>query len=327
MLKLLAEAAKDRDPKIGELTKVRGLLVVDKPAGWTSHDVVAKVRQIIGIQKIGHVGTLDPDATGLLPLCVGQATRIIEYLRDIPKTYTVRMKLGEETDTEDATGKIVKRQPLNGLSEQQVRESVISFQGEILQVPPIYSALKKDGRRLYEYAREGKDVPREARKINLYEITDIQCSLPYAAFSVKCSSGTYVRSLCRDIGRALGVGAHLAELRRTNCIHFTEKDSYPLSDLIAMKRESVLSILVAMDLPLRDMASVAVQTDHVQRLCQGQPVTTEELVEEFESLKTGHIFRIYHENGTFIAIGEAGRLEGSKTALFPKKVFCDPSKN
>jgi tRNA pseudouridine55 synthase len=322
MLKSLVKEDRIREERPRSKSARDGLLVVDKPAGWTSHDVVAKMRTVLGIRKIGHVGTLDPDATGLLPLCVGQATRIVEYLLDVPKTYRVRMKLGEETDTEDASGTILQSRDLDGLIEPQIDEMISRFQGEILQTPPQYSAIKKNGRRLYKYAREGKKVQIEPRKVIIHEIYDRMLDLPYISFYVRCSSGTYIRSLCRDIGDGLAVGAHMTDLRRTECVHFSEQDAYPLSALIGMDQIEVLSKLVPMDLPLVHLEAVTVKDQAIPNVLHGRPLTQEDLVEDTKELKIGAIIRIYDAQGTFVAIGKGGR-----ESLFPRKVFCRQSNN
>ena len=304
-----------------------GLLVIDKPAGWSSHDVVAKLRKILGVRKVGHAGTLDPDATGLLPVCVGQATRIVEYLIEIPKAYRLRMKLGEETDTEDASGQVTKRHDLKGLNEEQVRSVVLGFQGDIQQVPPMFSALKKNGRRLYEYARDGEEVTRRSRSVTIYEIGDLHCDIPEISFYVRCSRGTYIRSLCRDIGRKLGVGGHLADLRRTECATFTEKDAHTLSEIDGMGREKALSLLVTMDAPLRHFTPVEVHSDRAYKICRGQDISEEDLSREPGRLHPGDLLRIYSENGTFLAIGMAGQSSSDTLIVSPKKVFCDRIKN
>ncbi len=321
-LNSLVEEKIQETPGLKERKEVHGLLIVDKPAGWTSHDVVAKLRKTLGVRKVGHAGTLDPDATGLLPICVGRATRIVEYLIEIPKAYRVQLKLGEETDTEDASGRVIKRCEPREITDSEIQAAVKRFQGEVRQVPPMFSAIRKNGRRLYEYARAGEEVPREARAVTIYDIRNLQCKLPYISFEVRCSKGTYIRSLCRDIGRELGVGAHLTELCRTESATFTEKDAYPLSELIDMEREEVLSMLIPMDLPLGHFEPVSVRSDRIRKICHGQPLTLDDLYERKEVLKMGEHLRIYSEKGRFLAIGKADRSSAGETVIRPRKVFC-----
>lgn len=193
---------------------MNGLLLLDKPAGLTSHDVVARLRTQTGIRKIGHGGTLDPFATGLLLVLLGRATRLSRFFLGMPKQYQARFRLGEESDTMDVTGKIQRRAPVD-VSPDQLRQVLCSFTGEIEQVPPMYSAIKVDGRKLYEIARKGKTMERSARKVTIFELQLSRVEPPDVEISMQCSSGTYVRSLVHDIGKALGCGALVTELRRS----------------------------------------------------------------------------------------------------------------
>ncbi len=301
-----------------------GILVVDKPGGWTSHDVVAKVRRLLGIRKVGHVGTLDPEATGLLPVCVGSATRIVEYLMELPKSYRVECILGEETDTHDATGRVVARHDPSRLSGDQIRTVIMRFRGTIEQVPPMYSAVRKNGRRLYELARRGERVPRDPRTVTLYEICEVVCSIPRISFVVRCSKGTYVRALCRDIGRELGVGAHMSRLRRIESASFVEKDAYSLDRIMEMDKEEIFSLLVPMDRALAAFQPVVVRQPGLRKVCQGQPLVEEDFSEKpvFGSWKENRMFTVYGEDGAFLAVAKAGRSASTQPALFPKKVFC-----
>ncbi len=299
-----------------------GILVVDKPAGWTSHDVVAAMRKRLGIKRVGHAGTLDPAATGLLPLCVGRATRIVEYLITLPKTYRARLKLGEETDTEDGTGRTVETRELGELTADQVRSVILGFLGEGMQIPPMYAALKVDGRRLYEYAREGDEILREPRAIHIYAIDDIAVDLPYASFRVRCSKGTYIRSLCRDMGRELGVGAHLADLRRTEGASFREADAQPLGRLMGMSPTELYDLLIPMDRPLVCFEAVTVGPEAAKRICHGQTLTGCDLQGIPDPWPVGHLVRIYGNDGMFLALGEAAFARPGEPALRPKKVLC-----
>ncbi len=306
------------------VSPVDGILVVDKPAGWTSHDVVAKCRGMMGIRKIGHAGTLDPEATGLLPLCVGRATRIVEYLMDLPKTYEVRLKLGEETDTEDGTGTMIASHDLDGISEAEILSCLTRWRGEREQVPPMYSALKQGGKRLYQYAREGKVVERKPRKVTFYEIGDLCCDLPVIDFRVRCSRGTYIRSLCRDIGRDLGVGGHMVALRRTESAGFTEADAVPLQVLLETERAEILDQLFPIDRPLVRMSPMIIRPESEIKVCSGQTLLEVDLQEREEEKLAGELVRVYGAGGQFLAIGRCESSEGVLRVV-PKKVFCRPS--
>ena len=185
---------------------VHGILNVYKEKGYTSHDVVAKLRGIIGQKKIGHTGTLDPDAEGVLPVCLGKATRLCDLLTEKEKTYEAVLLLGRTTDTQDTTGETLAVSDTEHLTEEEVRRAVLSFQGTYPQVPPMYSALKVNGKKLYELAREGKTVERKPRMVTIYGIEILSADLPRVRMEVKCSKGTYIRTLCQDIGESLGCG-------------------------------------------------------------------------------------------------------------------------
>ena len=199
---------------------LEGILPVWKPAGFTSHDVVAKVRGILSIKRIGHTGTLDPQVTGVLPLCIGRATRMVEYIQELPKEYEAVLRIGLSTDTEDMTGTVLEEVSHVSLEEDQVREVLESFIGEIEQIPPMFSAVKIDGKRLYELAREGKEVERKSRKATIFELEILELNLdqkhPEIRFRAMCSKGTYIRTLCVDIGKALGYPAVMVSLIRTS---------------------------------------------------------------------------------------------------------------
>jgi tRNA pseudouridine55 synthase len=241
-----------------------GFLLVDKPGGPTSHDVVATVRRLTGGRKVGHAGTLDPMATGLLVLGLGRATRLLRFVQGAPKTYVARMVLGVATDTLDADGAVMERRPLP-VSEDEVAAAAGRFVGSILQIPPMVSARKVEGRRLYELAREGKTVEREARRVEIegIEILDFSpCDYPEVLFRVRCSSGTYVRSLADDIGRALGGRAHLSSLRRHRIGSLSVDEAWSpaeLEDLAVQARFE--DALVPPGRGLADLPSVTVDDD------------------------------------------------------------------
>lgn len=207
---------------------VFGFVNVNKPHGVTSHDVVARTRRTLGLKKVGHAGTLDPMATGVLILCLGGATRLSEYVMDTTKRYRATVRLGVETDTYDAEGQVVAERDASGITRKDVQRLLPTFVGEIEQVPPMYSAIKQRGRKLYELARAGEVVEREARQITIHALELVDWSPPQVTLDVTCSAGTYIRSLAHDLGSALGIGASLAGLERTVSGSFTIDDSVGL---------------------------------------------------------------------------------------------------
>ncbi|MEJ8546439.1 tRNA pseudouridine(55) synthase TruB [Brevibacillus borstelensis] len=221
------------------MSKVHGVVVLDKPAGLTSHDCVARIRRMFGTKKVGHTGTLDPDVTGVLPICIGNATRLVEYLQDLPKKYDVVMRLGSSTTTEDASGEVVEQKHVASgeMTQEKIKEAFSRFLGEIEQTPPMYSAVKVNGKRLYDLAREGIVIERDARKVTIYELdfhhVKTDGEFVDIAFSCTCSKGTYVRTLCVDLGRTLGYPAHMKQLRRVKSGPFLEKEAIPLERLEA----------------------------------------------------------------------------------------------
>ena len=194
---------------------VNGILNVYKEKGYTSHDVVAKLRGIVGQKKIGHTGTLDPDAEGVLPVCLGRATKVCDMLTEKDKTYEAVLLLGKETDTQDISGTVLRVGETEGLTQEQVKDCVMSFVGEYDQIPPMYSALKVNGKKLYELAREGKTIERKSRKVEIKEIRILEMALPRVRMEVSCSKGTYIRTLCHDIGEKLGCFGCMESLLRT----------------------------------------------------------------------------------------------------------------
>lgn len=275
-----------------------GVLVVRKEKGFTSHDVVAKLRGILHMKKIGHTGTLDPDAEGVLPVVLGKATRLVELLTEKQKTYEALLHLGIETDTQDMTGKVLGELPVT-VSEEQVTEAVNSFLGEQQQIPPMYSALKVDGRKLYELAREGKTVERKPRTVHFYEIRILELRLPLVRLSVTCSKGTYIRTLCHDIGQKLGCGGCMEELLRTRSGQFTLEDSLTLEEIRELMEKSTLTEhLTGIQEILGEYPAVH-GTEEAERLLRNGNPVGEALVSE--SHKEGWV-RMYTGENTFIGI-------------------------
>ena len=216
-----------------------GIINVYKEKGFTSHDVVAKLRGILRMKKIGHTGTLDPAAEGVLPVCLGKGTRLCDMLTDKTKTYRAVLLLGQETDTQDTTGVVQAEYPVH-VTEEEVRKAIVSFLGDYMQIPPMYSALKVNGKKLYELARQGKEVERQARPVQILDIQIESIDLPWATFFVTCSKGTYIRTLCYDIGRKLGCGGCMESLLRTRVDRFELKDSLTLSQIEKLRDEGRL---------------------------------------------------------------------------------------
>ena len=254
------------------MTTADGLAVIDKEAGWTSHDVVAKARGVFGTRKVGHSGTLDPDATGVLLLGVGRATRLLRFLTLLPKRYVGELVLGAETSTLDASGEVTAVHDMSDVTPHQVSEAASRFVGNIMQVPPMVSAIKVGGRRLHELAREGIEVEREARPVTVHElaVAPVDASAGVYRMEVSCSSGTYVRSLAADIGSALGGGGHLRALRRVAVGSFTIEEARPV----------VSPKLLSMETALRDYPSVSVDADLSRRVANGQVLASEEIAAE-----------------------------------------------
>lgn len=226
------------------MSELTGVLAVYKPAGFTSHDVVAKARRILGMKRIGHTGTLDPQVTGVLPLCLGRATRVVEYIQELPKEYVATLRLGFASDTEDLTGTITESVEEVQVTEAEVLAVLNSFKGVISQVPPMYSAVKVDGKRLYELAREGKTVERKSREVEIYEI-EMQGMVwsgnyPDITFRALCSKGTYIRTLCVDIGRALGVPGVMVKLERTMSAGISASHCLTLEQIAEYKEAGTL---------------------------------------------------------------------------------------
>lgn len=221
---------------------INGIINVYKEKGYTSHDVVAKLRGILKQKKIGHTGTLDPDAEGVLPVCLGKGTKLCDLLTDKDKTYVAVMQLGITTDTQDMTGTVLTEQEVS-VTEEEIKTAVLSFIGEYSQIPPMYSALKVNGKKLYELAREGKTIEREPRPVKIHEITILQIDLKanQVKMSVSCSKGTYIRTLCHDIGNQLGCGASMQSLVRTKVSDFLLEDSIKLEEIQQLQEQNLLS--------------------------------------------------------------------------------------
>ncbi len=281
---------------------LHGILNVYKEKGYTSHDVVAKLRGIVGQKKIGHTGTLDPDATGVLPVCLGKATKVCDLLTDKDKTYRAILKLGISTDTQDISGKIIKEMDPKGLTEEEVRQAILSFVGDYEQVPPMYSALKVNGKKLYELARQGKTIERKSRPVKIYEIKIEEMNLPRVEFTVTCSKGTYIRTLCHDVGEKLGVGGCMEELERIAVGRFHLRDALTLKEIQEMKEEGTLEeILRPVDSVFLQYPKMQVKASYESLAFNGNPLPKKGVV-AFEAADVDQIFRLYTEEGEFLAL-------------------------
>ena len=229
-----------------QLSDQNGILLVDKAADWSSHDVVKFIRRF-GIKKVGHAGTLDPMATGLLVILVGRGTKLSNQLSGSSKIYESRLCLGIETDSQDAVGSVVKEQEVGQFDEDEIRSVFDSFNGDIEQIPPMYSALKRDGKKLYDLARKGITIEREARPVTIHELAVNRIELPYINFTVHCSKGTYVRTLCHDIGKTLGCGGHMASLRRTASGSFSIADAHPVESIKKWSKEALSDAIIKLE--------------------------------------------------------------------------------
>ena len=210
---------------------MNGIVIIDKPQGWTSQDVTARLRRVFSTRRIGHGGTLDPMATGVLPVFVGRATRGVEFFEHAEKTYETVLRLGLTTDTEDITGEVLEQRPVS-YDKEKLEETLDAFRGDILQVPPMYSALKVNGQKLYDLARKGKTVERQPRPITIHELALLEAGEETLRLRVRCSKGTYIRTLCKDIGEALGCGGCMAQLRRVSAGEYTIGEAVPLEILL-----------------------------------------------------------------------------------------------
>lgn len=269
-----------------------GLLILDKPAGLTSHDAVQRVRRLLGERRVGHAGTLDPLATGVLLVCAGWAARYVEYLVGLQKTYETTVRLGQTTATYDGEGEIVRERPVD-ISEAQLAEALDRFRGPIRQQPPIYSAVKQDGRPLYKLARRGETVDVPARDVEIYDLTVLDWRPPFLDLRVACSSGTYIRSLAHDLGEALGTGGYVAALRRTAAGAFTLDRAVALADLTP---DNAAPALLPPEVAVAHLPRLDLDIEEARRLSLGQ-----RLVADFSRLAAGPA-QAYGPGNRFIGV-------------------------
>ncbi len=279
-----------------------GFLNVNKPKGMTSHDVVDEIRRLVGREKVGHTGTLDPEATGVFPIAIGKATKTIQFLEE-GKEYRATMKLGIITDTQDMTGKIIAKNERINIPEERIKKVFKNFLGKIEQIPPMVSAVKVKGERLYKLAREGKEVERPKRTIEIYRLHLLEYKPPDITFEVSCSKGTYIRTLCHDVGKILGCGACLKSLRRTRSGIFSLKESRPLEEFRRMPKFE--RFLVSMDKALVHLPIVKINGKTKESLLHGGPIGTSGIQELSSPIKEKGLVRVHDSKESLLAIAKA----------------------
>ena len=269
---------------------MNGIVIVDKPQGWTSQDVTARLRRVFNTRRIGHGGTLDPLATGVLPVFVGRGTRAVEFFEHAEKVYEATLRLGIATDTEDITGSILQKREVH-ISEADFLRVLPQFRGKIQQIPPMYSALKVNGQKLYDLARQGKEVERQSREIEIFELTCLEFSGETARLRIHCSKGTYIRTLCKDIGEALGCGGCMETLRRVQAGEYTEAASVPLA--VLLEAETPENYLLPVDSMFCKHPAVTLTAKQEARCRNGNA---------FSVTLADETYRVYGQNGEFLAL-------------------------
>lgn len=296
---------------------INGIIIVNKETGFTSHDVVAKLRGICGQKKIGHTGTLDPAATGVLPVCLGSGTKLCDMLTDRDKEYVAELLLGVETDTQDTTGSVLRESPVT-VTEEEVSRACLSFLGDYDQIPPMYSALKVDGKKLYELARAGKEVERKARRVRILELEILEMRLPVVKLRVVCSKGTYIRTLCSDIGQKLGCGGTMQSLQRTKAGRFRLEDALTLGELQQLKDSGELERVVQpVDSLFEETPALRVTAEAARLLENGNALFPAQFAETVTPEPERWV-RVYRPDGRFAGIYA---YEEQKRWYRPVKMF------
>ena len=308
---------------------INGVINIYKERGFTSHDVVAKLRGILKQKKIGHTGTLDPDAEGVLPVCLGKGTRLCDMLTDHSKVYEAVLLLGQSTDTQDVSGNVLQEAPVD-VSEEEVREAIMSFVGPYDQIPPMYSALKVNGQKLCDLARAGKEVERKARPVEIYEIQIEEIHLPRVRMTVSCSKGTYIRTLCHDIGEKLKCHGCMESLLRTRVGQFLLKDSLTLARVEAYRDENrITEIVMPVDRVFSDCPALKLTKEAAKLGYNGNPFTSTQALTENDqmvekssdiSLDGGKWFRVYDPEGVFIGVYA---YDSKRDQFRPEKMFYE----
>lgn len=292
---------------------INGVLLLDKPLGFSSNQALQKVKWLMQAAKAGHTGTLDPLATGLLPLCFGEATKFAHHLTDADKTYFATIKLGVTTNTGDAEGEILQTRPVK-VDITQFEKALTLFQGEITQIPPMYSALKHEGKALYEYARAGVVIERKERQVHIYDIQLNTFNQDIAEITVRCSKGTYIRTLAEDIGRILGCGAHLIGLRRTETASYQIKQAITLEQFESMSAEQRIEALLPLDSAIQHLPMVILDDNSAFYLQQGQAVWQ-------SGVTMQGLLRLYTEQQQFLGLGELqsdGKIGPKRLIVYSK---------
>ncbi|MEO6118901.1 MAG: tRNA pseudouridine(55) synthase TruB [Methylotenera sp.] len=290
---------------------INGVLLLDKPLGYSSNQALQKAKWLLQAAKAGHTGTLDPLATGLLPLCFGEATKFAHYLTDADKTYVATLKLGVTTNTGDAEGEVLTISPVN-VSSTQFEQACLKFVGEVSQIPPMYSALKHEGKALYEYARAGVEIERQPRVVTIRSIAVNTFAQDVANITVSCTKGTYIRTLAEDIGNLLGCGAHLIGLRRTATANYQIAQTITLEQFEAMSEPQRLDALMPPDSAVLDFPSMILDADSTFYLQQGQAIWQSGVIPK-------GLIRLYSESQVFLGLGE----QQSDGKIAPKRLIVD----
>ncbi len=279
---------------------MNGVIVINKPYGKTSHDMVNFIRRMTGIKKVGHTGTLDPAATGVLPICIGKATKAADLLTAADKAYCAELVLGMTTDTLDAEGEVLTEQPYEHISEDVLKKSIAKFIGEIEQIPPMFSAIKKDGKKLYELARAGITIEREKRKVRIekIELLSFDQLAGIAKIRVYCTKGTYIRTLCEDIGMDLGCGAYMNSLERIKSGRFEIEESYTVEEIEKKcKSKELYKIITPVDELFSDFKKITLSKEKAERVVNGAKIKMDGLFE-------GECYRLYSPDEKFLSISE-----------------------
>lgn len=283
---------------------MNGIIIIDKPKGKTSHDMVSLMRRLTKIRRIGHTGTLDPMATGVLPICIGCATKAADMLTLSDKCYRAEMILGKTTSTLDAEGEVLEEHEVN-VTESEIREAIKNFEGEIEQIPPMYSAIKQNGKKLYELAREGIEVERPSRRVTINSIDIVEIEAERIVFEVSCSKGTYIRTLCDDIGKKLGTGAYMSALRRIKTGCFSIDEAYTVKELTALAESGELEgRLKSVDALFSDYGEIHLNEKQTKSIKNGVRMS-------WRGKQEGELLRLYDDSSKFICISqiEEGKLK------------------
>ena len=292
---------------------INGVVLLDKASGSSSNHVLQQVKRLFCANKAGHTGSLDPLASGLLPICLGQATKVAQFLLDADKRYFVRAKFGQVSSTGDSEGKIVNFGSTKGIDENSIRTILLKFVGDINQVPPMYSALKRNGTPLYKLARKGIEIERSSRPVTIHEINFLDLEEAVLSLEVFCSKGTYIRTLVEDVGKSLGCGGHVVELRRTGFAHLdlsVSKTYEQLSKLKAQNLESLDSVILSADEMLPNLESVYLDSEQTRDIRLGKKI-------KYIGFSASHKLKLFDHNKQFLGIGESNLM----SEILPKRLF------